>query len=210
MNKLQIVTHQSEAEEASSRKALMDWLKCFLCKEDTEDGLQCPAQSKRSEIESGIGYKTLADNIQQFHELQCLPMPIDDNLLGQKNCLAEKLSLHKAKWHKGCFNKFNNMKLKRAEKRKSQTQNDADNGTKITRKNSGVAANASFQDKCFFCGMASGVLHVASTFNINSRVRKCATHLQDTVLLAKLSAGDLISQEAVYHDKCLISLYNEK
>ena len=49
---------------------------------------------------------------------------------------------------------------------------------------------------------------MASTFNIDSRVRKCAIDWQDTVLLAKLSAGDLISQEAVYHDRCLVSLYN--
>ena len=61
---------------------------------------------------------------------------------------------------------------------------------------------------CFFCGLASGDLHEASTFNIDRNVRKCAVDLQDTVLLAKLSVGDLISQEAVYHSKCLTSLYN--
>ena len=39
-------------------------------------------------------------------------------------------------------------------------------------------------------------------------MRQCALDLHDTILLAKLSAGDLISQEAVYHNKCLVSLYN--
>ena len=92
MSKFQIITHQNETQEASSRKTLIDWSKCFLCNEDTEDGLQCPAQSKRSDIERGTWYKTLADNIQRFHELQCLPMPIDDDLLSEKNGLAEKLS----------------------------------------------------------------------------------------------------------------------
>ena len=29
------------------------------------------------------------------------------------------------------------------------------------------------------------------------------------MLLAKLSAGDLISQEAVYHSKCLVAIYNK-
>ena len=33
--------------------------------------------------------------------------------------------------------------------------------------------------------------------------------MQDEVLIAKLSAGDLISQEAVYHAKCLVLLYNK-
>ena len=35
-------------------------------------------------------------------------------------------------------------------------------------------------------------------------VRECAHQLQDKVLIAKLSAGDMISQEAVYHAKCLV------
>ena len=48
-----------------------------------------------------------------------------------------------------------------------------------------------------------------STFILDKNVRQCALELQDTVLLAKLSAGDLISQEAVYHKKCLVSLYNK-
>ena len=47
-----------------------------------------------------------------------------------------------------------------------------------------------------------------TTFDLDRRVRDSALKLKDTVLLAKLSVGDLISQEAVYHNKCLVSLYN--
>ena len=54
------------------------------------------------------------------------------------------------------------------------------------------------------------MLHEASTFNVGTRVRECERHLQDRVLIAKLSAVcDKISQEAVYHAKCLAELYNE-
>ena len=54
------------------------------------------------------------------------------------------------------------------------------------------------------------MLHEASTFNIGTRVRDCAHHLQDRVLIAKLSAVcDKIFQEAVYHAKCLAELYNK-
>ncbi|CAC5393282.1 unnamed protein product [Mytilus coruscus] len=49
---------------------------------------------------------------------------------------------------------------------------------------------------CFFCGNVADDLYVASTFMIDRRVRECELELQDTVLLAKLSAGDLISLEA--------------
>ena len=40
-------------------------------------------------------------------------------------------------------------------------------------------------------------------------MRECAHQLQDEVLIAKLSAGDLICQEAVYNAKCLVLLYNK-
>ena len=51
----------------------------------------------------------------------------------------------------------------------------------------------------FFCDNASGTLYEASTFDMGARVRKCAIQLHDRVLLAKLSASDLISQETLYN-----------
>jgi hypothetical protein len=51
-------------------------------------------------------------------------------------------------------------------------------------------------------------LSKASTFGVDIKVRQCATKLQDKQLLAKLSAGDLIAQDAQYHVLCLVSLYN--
>ena len=62
---------------------------------------------------------------------------------------------------------------------------------------------------CFFCNEnGQEALHESSTFGQDTRVRECAVKLNDTLLLAKLSAGDLIAQEAKYHSKCLVSLYN--
>ena len=64
------------------------------------------------------------------------------------------------------------------------------------------------EKSCFFCGGSSETLHEASTFNIGTRVCDCVHHLQDRVLIAKLSAVcGKISQEAVYHAKCLAELY---
>ena len=40
--------------------------------------------------------------------------------------------------------------------------------------------------------------------NLDGNVRKCAIELQDTVPLTKLAAGDMISQDAVYHRACLV------
>ena len=65
---------------------------------------------------------------------------------------------------------------------------------------------ASTKHVCFFCGDEDKVhtLHEAATFGLNKKVSKFATDLQDQQLLAKLSAGDLIAQDAGY----LVSLYN--
>ena len=51
-------------------------------------------------------------------------------------------------------------------------------------------------------------MHRASTLELDVRVRQCALQPQDKPLLAKLSAGDLVAQDAEYHEKCLVSLYN--
>ena len=84
------------------------------------------------------------------------------------------------------------MKLKRADKRKIQEEPESPQRSKFTRACSG-ATTSEAEKSCFFCGRSSETLHEASTF----------------VLIAKLSAGDMISQEAVYHAKCLVALYNK-
>lgn len=62
---------------------------------------------------------------------------------------------------------------------------------------------------CFSCSGATGTLHQASTLNVDVRVPECAHQLQDEVLIAILSAGDLMSQETVYPAKCLVLLCNK-
>ena len=68
----------------------------------------------------------------------------------------------------------------------------------------------SIENTCFFCNEPAGSpdLHNASTYNVDTNVRKCALKLEDTALLAKLAAGDMIAIEAKYHQHCLRSLYN--
>ena len=43
-----------------------------------------------------------------------------------------------------------------------------------------------------------------------NRLKECATTLLDEKHLAKLSGGDIISQESVYHQQCLANLYNRE
>ena len=79
---------------------------------------------------------------------------------------------------------------------------------KYTRRNS---IKSSAIEQCFFCGVSANMsepLHQVSTLGLDARVRQCALQLQDQGLLAKMSAGDLVAQEAKYHAQCLASLYN--
>ena len=43
--------------------------------------------------------------------------------------------------------------------------------------------------------------------DLDRKIRDCALELQDSRILAKLSAGDLVALEASYHRSCLISFY---
>ena len=63
------------------------------------------------------------------------------------------------------------------------------------------------QDACFFCDGKHGKLHKASTMGLDFKVRECAHDLQDRTLLAKLSVGDMVAADAVYHNACLANLY---
>ena len=64
---------------------------------------------------------------------------------------------------------------------------------------------------CFFCNKLAGTadLHQAATKDIDKNVRRCATELRDTELLAKLSAGDMVAIDAKYQRNCLRALYNK-
>ena len=60
----------------------------------------------------------------------------------------------------------------------------------------------------FFCDEPGGQLHKASTTDIDTYIRECATKLNDSGLLAKLAMSDMHALDVLYHQKCLMALYN--
>ena len=52
-------------------------------------------------------------------------------------------------------------------------------------------------------------LHDVMTFQVDQRVRRIATTMQDIPVCAKLAGGDMIATEAAYHRQCLSSYYNQ-
>ncbi|CAC5391642.1 unnamed protein product [Mytilus coruscus] len=173
----------------------VDWFKCIFCQTESGETLQCPASAKPSD--TSAGYKTLSENLEQFNEINSLP-----------TC--------NAKWHKKCRLKFNTKELKRAQKRKHKYISDDGQASLLqeARKSTRLSLPCKIGLKdyvSFFCDTIEEDerLREAATYGIDNRVRDCAQKLQDTALLAKLSAGDLVAQEAKYHAKCLLDLYRK-
>ena len=140
-----------------------------------------------------------------------MPKTINLSRLNEGEVIEASFQQHKAKWPDSSRLKFNKTKRQRAEKRKAAPDDGSSSKSprKYTRRSLEKLPNPIHQ--CFFCGkQAEGEepLHRASTLELDARVRHCALQLQDKPLLAKLSAGDMVAQDAEYHVICLVSLYN--
>lgn len=107
--------------------------------------------------------------------------------------------------------------LQRALKRQTANSinDDGDDGPTTSKKSctrSSIGTKKDIEDKlCFFCDEPlksdDKYRRVASTFDLDSCVRKCATDLGDSKLLTKFATGDMVAIEAEYHATCLSTLY---
>lgn len=137
------MSNNSTEEE---KQTTTDWNLCVLCQENTGEILQCPAESKRSDV--GAGYRTVAQNIIRFSDLDSMPVHIALSRLDEGGGIENVFLTRRARWHKSCNAKFNSTKLKRAEKRCS-TEQEGPSCKKFTRSAShsdSPAPNAN----CFF------------------------------------------------------------
>ena len=133
-------------------------------------------------------------------------MGLDVDHLDEGDGIEQTLTKHEAKWHKSCRLVFNTTKLERARKRAYSTDESPSSKRYC---HQSQQKHQLGETNCFFCDQPSSTetLHEVSTFNVDERVRQCAFQLQDH-LIAKLSSGDMIAQEARYHAKYLAALYN--
>ena len=181
-----------------------NWNLCVLCQDDTTAALECPAKSKRAVVRSG--YKSLAKHLIQFQSLGHMPMAIDVRRIDDGDGFEATMTRHQASWHKTCRLKFNQTKFDRLNEKFLQEKDSQGIQTRSTHE------TVDLKDAiCIFCDQPAGSegLHNASTYEIDKRVRQYALDLQDTVLLTKLAAGDMIAIEAKYHKSCLTALCNK-
>ena len=118
-----------------------------------------------------------------------------------------------ALYHQVCKLKYNNTKLQRAQKRTFVTEGeikDTPGACKCTRFHSRSSGTEEAKEvQCFFCRQPAGTdgVHEVATFQMDSKIRDWATILEDTELLGRLGAGDMVAQDAKYHKKCLSVLH---
>jgi len=197
------------AQPSTSKRSLThrntNWELCVLCQEETEEPLQYPMRSTKAPV--GSGYHSLANDLIEFEELGQMPLEIPLDRLDDGNGIEATLKTNNAKWHKTCRLKYT-CKLQRRRKSIERAKQAADSKIR-TRSIKGHGKTE--EPLCLFCNQPAGseALHEASTIQLDENVRNAARQTEDTELLAKLSAGDMIAIEAKYHIKCLRTLYNK-
>lgn len=199
----------------SSVEESFDWDLCVLCqKNNRKEKLLCPAALERKNYNPVKAYEDILTNFYRFVELKNLPFEkvfIPDQYFNNPNIFLEK----KAKFHKTCKLKVSDLKLERLVKRINNLKEEVESEDKqsdIVEKRKSDRFNPSDRETklvCFFCNNEEGNLHKASTFKLHCRVHHYAKLLDDAELLSKLSEGDMIAQDAVYHSECLIKLYKK-
>ena len=149
-------------------------------------------------------YRNFLGIVEEFHSLDT--SPVDVKFEGDN--LAEVFYQNKAKWHKSCHLKFSASKLLRVKAQREREKECASiNDQRRSKRHS--MANTLNEECCIFCSLPSGKFHQCATMELDSDLQKMAAEdLQDTTLIAKLSGGDLIENEAKYHNKCHIAYRN--
>ena len=178
----------------------VDWNRCIICQKITEEPLRCPLQSPGASSDTAVRpYQTFLDNVKQFREIGMLPTEL---FFGQEET-ADGFATHSASWHKSCNLKYNNTKLSKA--RKKREANPEPDEQRLRKRQA-----VDVQLVCIFCekGCEAGDLRQVLTFEANNNIKRMATELKDSVLVSRITGGDLIAIEAKYHLNCLVNLRN--
>ena len=206
---LDAVTDFQTLSAARSASRDSDFDLCFICQEPSGEQLVCPATNS-TRTDKASGYLSIAQQLQQFDEIGELSATISARI-SYLSCedLVAKLVTNEAKFHKKCRNRYDKQHFERASKKRRQLVDDTSDAVSPPSTRARYSAK-NFQPKCFFCDREDSVdnLTQAQTFELDRKVRDAASQLCDEKLLARLSEGDMIAVEALYHKTCLSALYN--
>ena len=192
----------------------ISWNLCILCQEETNESVKEPAKSKNKEEVIHAIYNDTVRILKEFATLPQLPNTLHPVLstYSLNDNFSDMLIENKAMWHGSCKAKVTQTKLEKYKlsiKRKLEAPKRSPVEAKKTR-----SSTARFdQNSCFIPGCTSETsdenpLHDVMSKELDARFREYAEILNHTELLAKLSGGDLIAQEAKYHSSCAVMFYN--
>jgi hypothetical protein len=182
----------------------IDWKKCIICQQTTQEHLKCPLNSHGSPEADRQTYLSFLQNVQSFRQVNALPMEINFG----ENIDVECLCSNHGSWHKSCHLKFSVSKVKKAQERADRKRKNKEEvpAPTYTKRQATHQANA----QCLFCkeGDDRDKLRCFSVLETDKSIRQMALKLQYFELLGRMSEGDLIAIEAKYHLKCLMGLKN--
>ena len=181
-------------------------------------------------------YKEVVNNIVELNYLGQLPdYVVVDDIIGDgdngggdngdgggcnnPDSMVQLMITNKVVWHKNCRSAVDGQKVQRARDKREAEDYDVNSPVKTRRMSDGTRFDTGASSSrrpldplgtpCIFCDEIGNrkELRRASTLGLDKRVNECAQRLGDKKLMAKLSAGDLIAINAVYHLSCLVQLY---
>ena len=189
----------------------VQWNLCCMCHVKSTEKLVCPAENPNKKY-INAGYLSLGKNLEDFETLGLLPRNLCNTVLKAEGNFESTFIKNKAKWHKSCSLKYNSTKLDAAKVTAQKSEEtDASSSMSSISTRSYMKSVDTLSNVCFLCtGNSTGnnSLRKVCTLKRDLKVRKSATALADTSLLATLSNGDLCAREGKYHLKCLSNLYN--
>ena len=185
-----------------------NWNRCFICQKEIRNE---KVVDPRNKINCNVNdvYEKLAENIHKLVSTNNLPKSLNLNRIDNGSGILLTFKNKNPVWHRSCVKQFESYKVKR-----KCTENDTASDTTSKRKSARIENDITFdhiKQVCFFCDKngEENKLSEVTTFQLDYRVRKCVEIINDNLLSAKLNGGDLIAQEAKYHPKCLVGIYNK-
>ena len=188
----------------------MDWNSCVICGR-SDGNLKCPAKSVQH---NGLYvYTAFISNCNKFKEF----INLYHQLITALSFLAEVFYANNANWPKSCHLKFavsqlRKMKERHARKRKhGGTKNVCDNLKKQPRRSmrKSVHSTPAPSISWVFCTHSEGNLHKCTFLQLDTKIRQMAAEMNDSFLIARLSASDLLAINAGYHQKCITFFRNK-
>jgi hypothetical protein len=179
----------------------MDWKLCCLCQTVKTEDLRCPTEE---------GLLSLERDLNDFMRIASkLPKSITVSMssLDDGSGIASTLRSHSAGYHKSCRSCCNSTCVKRLrQKEVSSSNNSCSTAKKLRSSEPQQCIDAECWVICLMRDEQTD-LHKASTFNVDSNLRRWATTSSNHDLLSRLTmVSDAVAADHMYHTKCYMAL----